>query len=51
MPFPGGSVYAMTKAAVTGLTLGLARDVGPRGSTLNCVQPGQIGLENGGRPR
>lgn len=42
MPMPGGSVYAMTKAAVAGLTRGLARDLGPRGITVNCVQPGPV---------
>ena len=42
MPFAGGSVYAMTKAAVAGLTRGLARDLGPRGITVNVVQPGPI---------
>jgi 3-oxoacyl-[acyl-carrier protein] reductase len=42
MPFPGGSVYAMTKAAVAGLTRGLARDLGPRGITVNNVQPGPV---------
>jgi 3-oxoacyl-[acyl-carrier protein] reductase len=42
MPFAGGSVYAMTKAAVSGLTRGLARDLGPRGITVNNVQPGPI---------
>jgi 3-oxoacyl-[acyl-carrier protein] reductase len=40
MPFTGGAVYAMTKAAVSGLTRGLARDLGPRGITVNDVQPG-----------
>jgi 3-oxoacyl-[acyl-carrier protein] reductase len=40
MPFAGGGVYAMTKAAVAGLTRGLARDLGPRGITVNTVQPG-----------
>ncbi|HZO09527.1 MAG TPA: 3-oxoacyl-ACP reductase family protein [Myxococcota bacterium] len=40
MPFAGGGVYAMTKAAVAGLTRGLARDLGPRGITVNNVQPG-----------
>jgi len=40
MPFAGGSVYAMTKAAVAGLTRGLARDLGPRAITVNAVQPG-----------
>ena len=42
MPFPGGSVYAMSKAAVAGLTRGLARDLGPRGITVNNVQPGPV---------
>jgi len=40
MPFAGGGVYAMTKAAVAGLTRGLARDLGPRGIPVNVVQPG-----------
>ena len=40
MPFVGGSLYAMTKAAVAGLTRGLARDLGPRGIAVNNVQPG-----------
>jgi 3-oxoacyl-[acyl-carrier protein] reductase len=38
--FPGASVYGMTKAAVAALTRGLARDLGPRGITVNTVQPG-----------
>jgi len=42
MPFAGGGVYAMTKAAVAGLTRGLARDLGPRGITVNTVQPGPV---------
>ncbi len=42
MPFAGGSVYAMTKAAVAGLTRGLARDLGPRGITVNNIQPGPV---------
>jgi 3-oxoacyl-[acyl-carrier protein] reductase len=40
MPFTGGAVYAMTKAALVGLAKGLARDLGPRGITVNNVQPG-----------
>lgn len=32
--------YVLTKAAVAGLTKGLARDLGPRGITINNVQPG-----------
>jgi 3-oxoacyl-[acyl-carrier protein] reductase len=42
MPFGGGSVYTMTKAAVAGLTRGLARDLGQRGITVNTVQPGPV---------
>jgi 3-oxoacyl-[acyl-carrier protein] reductase len=42
MPFPGGGVYAMSKAALVGLVKGLARDLGPRGITINNVQPGPI---------
>jgi 3-oxoacyl-[acyl-carrier protein] reductase len=38
--FPGASVYAMTKGAVAALTRGLARDLGPRGITVNAIQPG-----------
>ncbi len=38
--FPGSSIYSMTKAAIAGLTRGLARDLGPRGITVNNVQPG-----------
>jgi 3-oxoacyl-[acyl-carrier protein] reductase len=40
VPVPGLGVYAMTKAAVAGLTRGLARELGPRGITVNTVQPG-----------
>lgn len=37
---PGMSLYVMTKAALVGLTKGLARDLGPRGITVNVVHPG-----------
>lgn len=37
---PGSTLYAMTKAAVAGMTRGLARDLGPSGITVNNVQPG-----------
>jgi 3-oxoacyl-[acyl-carrier protein] reductase len=40
VPYSGGSLYVLTKAAVAGLTKGLARDLGPRGITINNVQPG-----------
>jgi 3-oxoacyl-[acyl-carrier protein] reductase len=38
--FPGGSVYSMTKAALTGLVRGAAIDLAPRAITVNNVQPG-----------
>lgn len=42
MPFVGGSVYAMSKSALTGMAKGLARDLGPRGITVNNVNPGPV---------
>lgn len=42
MPFAGGGPYAMSKSALVGLTRGLARDLGPRGITINNVQPGPV---------
>ena len=42
VPFTGGGVYAMSKAALVGLVKGLARDLGPRGITINNVQPGPV---------
>ena len=42
MPFSGGATYAMSKSALVGLTRGLARDLGPRGITINNVQPGPV---------
>jgi len=42
MPFAGGAAYAMSKAALVGLAKGLARDFGPRGITINNIQPGPI---------
>jgi 3-oxoacyl-[acyl-carrier protein] reductase len=38
--FPGASVYSMTKGAIAAMTRGLARDLGPRGITINALQPG-----------
>ena len=40
--FPGLADYTATKAAVVGYTKGAARDLGPRGITVNVVQPGSI---------
>ena len=42
VPFEGAGVYAMSKAALVGLVKGLARDLGPRGITINNVQPGPV---------
>lgn len=42
MPYAGGGLYGASKAAVAGFTRGWARDLGPRGITVNCVQPGPI---------
>src|SRR5476649_477649 len=42
MPFAGGATYAMSKSALVGLTKGMARDLGPRGITVNNVQPGPV---------
>lgn len=40
IPFPGFSLYALSKTALVGLTKGLARELGPRGITVNLVNPG-----------
>ena len=45
VPGPGLSVYAMTKGAIAGLTRGLARELGPRGITVNNVQPGPVATD------
>jgi cyclic-di-GMP-binding biofilm dispersal mediator protein len=42
MPVPGMASYALSKSALQGLARGLARDFGPRGITINIVQPGPI---------
>jgi 3-oxoacyl-[acyl-carrier protein] reductase len=42
---PGVALYAMSKAAVAAMTRGLARDLGPRGITVNTVQPGPTETE------
>ncbi len=42
VPFPGATVYAMSKAAVAGFTRALARELGPRNITVNNIQPGPV---------
>lgn len=41
-PFPGVADYAATKGAVAAYTRGWARDLGPKGITVNVIQPGPI---------
>lgn len=40
VPMPGVAAYSASKAALTSMVKGLARDFGPRGITVNLVQPG-----------
>lgn len=40
--FPGTTLYAASKGAIQAMTRGLARDLGPKGITVNNVQPGPI---------
>lgn len=54
--YPEGIAYAMTKGAVQTFTLALAKELGPRGITVNNVAPGIIDtdanaswLDEGGR--
>ncbi len=41
-PFPGLTAYSMSKGAVASMTRALARDLGPRGITVNNIQPGPV---------
>lgn len=42
IPFAGAAIYAMSKSALKGLVQGLSHDLGPRGITINNVQPGPV---------
>ena len=46
VPFAGISVYAASKGAIAGLTRGLARELAPKGITINNVQPGPVDTDN-----
>ncbi len=39
---PGGAVYGATKAAVNALTKTFAKELGPKGVTVNAVAPGAV---------
>jgi 3-oxoacyl-[acyl-carrier protein] reductase len=45
VPFPGITGYSASKATVAGYTRGWARDLGPKGITVNAVQPGPIATD------
>lgn len=45
--FRGVAVYGATKAAIDGLTRGLARELGIRGIRVNSVAPGHLETETG----
>jgi 3-oxoacyl-[acyl-carrier protein] reductase len=45
VPFPGVTLYSMSKAALIGFTRALARDLGERDITVNLVQPGSTNTD------
>lgn len=45
VPAPGLGLYATSKFAVAGLTRALARDLAPKGITVNAIQPGPIATD------
>ena len=45
VPFGGVTVYSMTKSALLSFNRGLARELGPRGITVNLVHPGSTDTE------
>ncbi|MEV4427859.1 SDR family oxidoreductase [Streptomyces sp. R-07] len=49
--FPDSVTYAMTKGAVDTMTLALAKELGPRGITVNAVAPGYVATDMNARRR
>lgn len=49
--FPESVTYAMTKGAVDTMTLALAKELGPRGITVNAVAPGYVATDMNARRR
>jgi 3-oxoacyl-[acyl-carrier protein] reductase len=45
VPGQGLSLYSLSKAALIGMTKGMARDLGPKGITVNVVHPGSTDTE------
>lgn len=45
VPFPGLTMYSLTKSAHLAFTRGLARELGSGNITVNLVQPGPIDTE------
>ncbi len=43
--YRGLAVYSATKSALSGFSLSLARELGPRGIRVNCVAPGYVETE------
>jgi 3-oxoacyl-[acyl-carrier protein] reductase len=42
---PTTALYSMVKCGLDGLMKGMARDLGPKGITVNCVHPGPIATD------
>lgn len=45
VPWPGMSLYSLSKAALIGFTKGLARDLGPRAISVSIVHPGSTATD------
>lgn len=46
--FPGYAAYAMVKGGIEVLTRYMAKELGPRGITVNTIAPGAIATDFGG---